>query len=602
MPQEAESLPAQNRLLLFCAIKICIFIWDSMKVKDGFKNRVYWVYAVIFLFGAILTTRLFFIQVVKKEHYQNLANQQYAVPVTDFFSRGGIYFNEKGGKLISAASLKNGFEIAINPSLIDNPENVYKKISDILKISKEDFLKRADKKSDPYEIIASRVAPDAARMIKDLKISGLNAYSENWRYYPAENLASHVLGYVGYQDGKAEPQGCYGLEKQYEQILSCKNENVMVNSFAEIFTDIAKTFAKDSKEGVLVLTIEPAAQSALEKNLEKLMQKYGAKMAGGIIIEPKTGKILAMASRPDFNPNLYSQSADIAVFRNSGVSDIFEMGSIMKPLTLAAAMDQGKITADTIYFDKGFLHIDGSRIENYDGKARGEVSMQEVLNSSLNTGAVFAMEKLGKTKFSSYLLDYGFGEKTGIDLPGEEKGMIENVINSPRNIEYATASYGQGFAITPVQMAVALSSLANGGYLMRPYIVEEIKTQNGQNEKIKPKIRRQVLKKETSEQMSGMLAKVFDKALMGGIYKMEHYSIAAKTGTAQLSKEGESGYEEENYVHTFFGYAPAYDARFLILLYMVKPQGVLYASHSLSEPFVNIIKFLLNYYEVPPDR
>lgn len=573
-----------------------------MRAKDSFKRRIKWVYLAIFLFGAILITRLFFIQIVRREHYESAANRQYTAPAANFFSRGAVYFTEKGGKLISAASLKNGFQIAIKPALIQNPEEAYEKISKFLEISKEDFMRKANKKNDPYEEIANRVDSGIAGKIKELGIEGLGIYTQSWRYYPAGNLASHILGYVGYKNNTDKTQGCYGVEEYYNKLLSRKDDEAEINSFAEIFTDIAESFSDGYEEGDIVLTIEPAVQSALEKNLEKVMEKYSAQVAGGIVIEPKTGKILAMASKPDFDPNFYSQAGDLSVFKNHAVSSMFEMGSIMKPLTLAAAFDQGKINENTTYVDKGFIYIDGVRIENFDGKARGEVLMQEILNNSLNTGAIFAMEKLGREKFISYLVDLGFNEKTGIDLPGEENGRIENVIGSPRNIEYATASFGQGFAVTPAQMASALSALANGGYLMRPYVVQEIKVQNSADKTIEPETRKQVFKKETSEQISRMLAKVFDDALMGGIYKMENYSIAAKTGTAQLSKEGERGYEEENYVHTFFGYAPAYDARFLILLYAVKPQGVRYASHSLSEPFVNITKFLLNYYEVPPDR
>ncbi len=571
-----------------------------MNIKDGFKFRVRLIYFFIFLFGAVLLTRLFFIQVVKGEHYENLANQQYVALSAVNFDRGNIYFSDKGEKLISAAAIKKGFQAVINPKILENHEDVYQKLSGIIPINKEDFLKRAQKKDDPYEIVANRLDNDAAKKISDLKINGLDVYGETWRYYPAGNLASRLLGFVGYKGD--ELVGRYGLEEHYESILGRGDENLFINSFAEIFTDIKKNLTSDPKKGDIVLTINPAVQSMLEKTLEKISEKYETEMAGGLIMDPKTGEILAMAVKPDFNPNAYSENKDISIFTNPIVENIFEMGSIMKPLTLAAALDRGKITAETKYDDKGYVYIDGARIENYDGKGRGIVPMQEILNNSLNTGAVFAMRQLGKEEFRKYLTGYGFDEKTGIDLPNEVSGMISSAMKSPREIECATASFGQGIAVTPIEMASALSALANGGYLMRPYVVKEIKVKGDADIKTEPQIIRQVLKKETSEEMSGMLVKVFDEALMGGIYKMERYTVAAKTGTAQFNIEGESGYQESEYIHTFFGYAPGYDAKFLTLLFLVKPQGVRYASNSLSEPFVNITKFLLNYYDIPPDR
>jgi len=326
--------------------------------------------------------------------------------------------------------------------------------------------------------------------------------------------------------------------------------------------------------------------------LEKILNQYSAESAGGIIMEPKTGKILAMAAKPDFDPNFYNKVEDHSLFSNPLVSGVFEMGSVMKPITLSIAIDRGSIKPETTYYDNGYLIIDKARIENYDGKARGKVDMQTVLNKSLNTGAVFAMRQLGRNNFRDYIADFGLGEKTGVNLPDEVKGNIAS-LNSPREIEFATASFGQGVAFTPVGFAAAFSALANGGYLVRPYIVETNENQ--------PVIKRQVIKKETSEEITRMLVKVVDEALLEGTVKIKHYSAAAKTGTAQISQEDKRGYSED-YLHAFVGYAPAFDAKFLVFLYLKKPVGVQYASHSLTPAFMDIIQFLLTYYEVPPDR
>ncbi|MEW5907645.1 MAG: penicillin-binding protein 2 [Patescibacteria group bacterium] len=530
-----------------------------------------------------------------------MANQQYISPSSHYFDRGIIHFKKKDGQLISAATIKTGYLLAINPKLIENAEDIYEKISIITAIDKELFLKSVSKKDDPYEEIKHRLNEDEAKRIQKLGINGVGIHSETWRYYPAQNLASSVLGFVGYNGDKLE--GRYGLEKYYESILKRGGGgNLKINSFAETIIDIKNLVGNNSQEGDIILTIDPEVQTFLENNLNELLKKYDAQLAGGIIIEPKTGKILAMAAKPDFDPNNYAEIKNLSFFLNPNVQNTFEMGSIMKALTLAAGLDLNKITPQSTYRDEGFVILNNKRIENYDSKGRGLVDMQTVLNKSLNTGAVFVMQQIGKENFYNYILNYGLGEKTGIDLPDEVSGLISN-LKSDREVEYATASFGQGIAVTPIEMACALSALANGGLLMKPYIIDEIRSEDGvSRKKIEPIEKRRVLKQETSEEISRMLVKVTDEALVNGAYKMDHYTIAAKTGTAQMHKEDQKGYYENEYIHSFFGYAPAFDARFLILLYLVKPQGVAYASHSLTEPFINILKFLLNYYQVPPDR
>lgn len=566
----------------------------------SFKTKIRIVYFFIFVFAAVIATRLFFVQIIKGDYYDNLASKQYNSSFLENFDRGSIYLTEKSGNRLSAAIVKNGYRAEINTKFLENPEETYKKLSEIIALDKEFFMSKAFKKDDPSEILARHLDEATALKIKNLKITGLNAYPESWRYYPFDNLASHILGFVGYKNDKLV--GRYGLELRYESLLKRDVSDLKSNSFAELFFDLKKLIAGDSKSGDVVLTIEPTVQSMLEKNLEKTKEKYQAQLAGGLIISPKTGEIIALAAKPDFNPNQYAKTKDFSVFMNPLVENVMEMGSIMKPLTLAASIDNGSITASTTYVDKGFFVFGSSKIENYDGKARGLADMQKILNESLNTGAVFSMQKMGKDKFKDYMLNYGLGEKTGIELPQEAKSNISNITESNRDIEYATASFGQGIAVTPIAMVVALSSLANGGLIMEPHIVKEENIKGLKNLIKTPQERRRVLKKETAEEITRMLVNVVDNALVGGIHKMDHYSVAAKTGTAQLVEEGKKGYSEEEFIHTFFGYAPAFDAKFLTFLFIVKPQGAKYASNTLTEPFMDITKFLLNYYEIPPDR
>ena len=243
----------------------------------------------------------------------------------------------------------------------------------------------------------------------------------------------------------------------------------------------------------------------------------------------------------------------------------------------------------------------GERLCNYDDKARGIVDMQEVLNQSLNTGAVFVADSMGHNVFGEYVRAFGLGEKTNIDLPNEAKGLVKS-IDRGYDVDYASASFGQSIAVTSVEMTRALGALANDGVLPAPHIVSAIRLESGIVRSITPPQGARVLKSETVQTVSSMLVKVFDNALLGGVLKQEHYSIAAKTGTAQIALPRGGGYYTDRYLHSFFGYFPAHEPKFIIFLVAVEPHGAQFASATLARPFLDIAKYLINYYDIPPDR
>jgi len=476
---------------------------------------------------------------------------------------------------------------------------VFDSLNSIIDLDEESYFFRVGKKDDPYEEIAHRINTKEADQIAELDIDGVYLYKDRWRYYPGNTLAAQTLGFIGY-DGN-ERSGRYGLERYYDDILTRDTSSVYVNFFAEIFSNIKNTVNDENRVGDVVTSIDPAVQLFLENTLAGIEEKWNSKLSGGIIVNPKTGSIYALAVSPRFDVNTFSEVEDSSVYGNPLVESIYEMGSIIKPLTMAVGIDSGAVSADTTYYDKGYLKIDGYTISNFDGKGRGKVNMQEVLSQSLNTGAVYVAEQVGSDVFKDYMDRLGIGEETGIDLPNESAGLVSN-LDSPRFIEYATASFGQGFAITPIATVKALSALANGGITITPHVAKKISYTSGLSKKVSYPIEEQVFSKETTDEVTRMLVEVVDKALRGGTVKLERYSVAAKTGTAQIAKINERGYYDDRFLHSFFGYVPAYNPEFLIFLYTVEPKEVRYASETLTYPFMDIVEYLINHYEIPPDR
>jgi len=563
------------------------------------NGRIRFISIVIILASLTMAVRLYFVQIVHGESFSQDAERQYVNKNTVLYDRGEIYFQSKTGELVPAAISRSGFTVAVNPTIIVDPEKLFEDLSKIISLDKQDFLAHVQKTNDPYEEIATHINNETATKVKALNTYGVSLSTDKWRFYPGTKLAAQTIGFVAYNGD--ELAGRYGLERYYEDTLRKDPSKAYNNFFAEFFSTVKDSLSDSSGEsGVLVTTIEPSVELFLERELQNVRERWGSDLAGGIVIDPMSGEIMALAVDPTFDPNNFKDSS-VQEFGNPLVEGVYEMGSIIKPLSMAAGLDSGLIRATSTYYDAGFLVLNNKRISNYDGRGRGTVSMQEVLNQSLNTGVAQVAHTLGNKKFSGYMKSFAIGTETGIDLPNEGKGLIDN-LDSPREIEMATASYGQGIAMTPIATVRALSALANGGTLITPHLVKKIEYDSGLSKRISFAPGAQVIKKSTSEEISRMLVNVVDKALRGGTAKIPGYSVAAKTGTAQMTNEGTAGYVDGKYLHSFFGYFPAYNPKFLVFLFHLYPKNVKYASETLTDPFLNITKFLINYYEIPPDR
>jgi cell division protein FtsI/penicillin-binding protein 2 len=573
---------------------------EDQKLRS--EDRAHLIILVWFLAAILIAGRAFYVQVIKHGYYADLGNRQYVSSSAVNFDRGTVYFSHHNGELVPAAQLETSYRVAIDPTVLTDASSAYDKLSQYIPLDKNDFLARAVKKDDPYEEVAKGVPNSAIGELRLLDIPGVSFVKENTRSYPQEDVGSKIIGFVGNNGVKI--QGQYGIERYYNDVLERIGSGQSINFFAALFADVQKTSVSntDKTEGDVVLTIDAEAERFLHQTLLETKRQWSSDMIGGIIMDPQTGAVIAMDNLPSYDPNAYSQVKDPSEFINQNVSGVYEMGSIIKPLTMAAAIDSGAVNeATTTYNDTGFRDLNGYKVRNYDGVARGPgTAMQTILSQSLNVGIVFLVEQLGTKRFQEYFKQYGLGEETGIDLPGEASGLTNN-LDSNVFVDSATAGFGQGIAITPIQTIRALASLGNGGKLVDPHVVDTIIYQDGTVKKIDQDPPQQVIKADTSERITRMLVTVVDKALQNGADKMEHYSIAAKTGTAQEPQPG-GGYYDDRYLHSFFGYFPAYDPKYIIFLYHTNPKGAEYASATLSEPFFKLVKFLISYYEVPPDR
>jgi cell division protein FtsI/penicillin-binding protein 2 len=422
---------------------------------------------------------------------------------------------------------------------------------------------------------------------------------ENFRYYPAGELGAQLVGFVG--SNGDQPRGMYGLEAFWEKNL--RGESGMINQEGDSrgrWISVSDRNVQEAKNGSdIFLTINHTVQFEVEKILKEAMEKFSADGATAIVMDPKTGKILALANQPSFDPNNFSSTENISVFGNPAVSEPYESGSVFKAFTIAIGIDDGKINANSTYSDTGEVQEAGYEIHNSDMKANGVQTMTQVLEKSLNTGVIYVEKLVGNKKFAEYVEMFGFGKPSEVGLPGEVPGNIRNLSNPKTTINFFTASFGQGISVTPVQLIAAYGALANKGMLLKPQIIEKVRNSDGSEEKTATQEIRQVISENSAEQVSEILRSVVVNG-HGKRADVPGYKVGGKTGTAQIAKSDSKGYEEGVNIGSFAGYAPTDDAKFVVLVKIINPKGVEWAESSAAPTFGKIMKFLLEYYKVPP--
>ncbi len=526
--------------------------------------RLFAVAAIFIGAYLVLGGRLYFLQIIRGDEYQSRMGVRAAIREKLDLRRGQIYFTDREGKDIPVALNKDYPLVFASPKEITDLPEASEILAPILGVPSGELLTAF--KKDPEDLFVPLLPkPTTAQVeaIRSAGLKGIHIENKQYRNYPYGRLGSHMIGYLGGNAETTEPTGLYGLEKTNNEELSSGGE--------------------------IMMTIDRTIQSHVEEVLRRLVKDENA--AGGTIIvtEPKTGKILAMASAPDFDPNFYGEFP-VKNFINPAIQFQYEPGSVFKPLTMAAGIDSGALTPETTYIDTGSVTLNGKTITNWDHKAYGKTTMTGVIEHSINTGAVFAEQKIGNDTFTTYLKKFGFGQATGIDLPDEVVGSIRNLERKEvRQIDFATASYGQGTAVTPVQLIAAFGALANGGVLMRPYVLEE----SGDN------VIGRVIRKETSEKVTGMMESAVEVNRLAAI---PGYRIAGKTGTAFVPNLVRGGYYADQFIHTFIGFGPVSDPRFLVFMKLEKPQINMLAGGTVVPLFRDVAEFVLNYYSIPPDK
>lgn len=572
-------------------------------MKKSFDKAVRWRMALVILFflGALaaVEARLFLMAIVDHRDYADLAARQYGIAERLSSSRGAIFATDKTGRAIPLAVNKNYKVLAASPDAVRDRSAAAAAAAQYFGLDGSEIEKKLFKERDAHEVLLRKIDPDRAAGFDVNRFPGLSFEDESRRVYPSGVLAAHVLGFVSVENGREE--GRYGVEQKYDaDLIGAVGAFAGVRDAGGFLVALGRRIVRPPQRGAaLTLTIDYPIQQKAEDALDAVRKKWGATSGDVIVLDPKTGKILALAARPAFDPNAFSREKDFRVFLNSAAQTTYEPGSVMKPIVMAAALEEKLVTPDTTYTDTGEVRFGVHTVRNYDNKAHGVQTMTGVLEHSLNTGAVFVARLLGRERHLEYMEKFGFGVAAGIDLPGEVLGNISN-INDGRDIDFATASFGQGVSVTPLQMASATGALANGGTLMRPYIVERVIDDSG-NEKIThPTAVRRVVSTSTAETTTKMLV----SAVRNGFENragVKGYFVAGKTGTAQIPKPGGGGYSDA-VAHTFVGYAPAFHPRFLILLRLNEPKGNLFASNTLTPAFHDLAEFILSYYEVPPDE
>ncbi len=534
---------------------------------DNIHTRIRFFFLLIFCLLFIIICRVFYIQVFSYDKLSSLAESLWSRKLPIGADRGEIY-DRKGRVLATNLTTTS---LVLIPNQIKNPEEVAQKLSEILNSDYNDMLAHVTKKTSIERVHPEgrQLSYDIASKIEELHFDGVYLVKESKRYYPYGTVLSHVLGYVGIDN-----QGLSGLELTYDKYLT--GENGAIKYFSDgkgNRLELSEVYEEPQNGVNLTLTIDLDLQLAAERELDNAVMKYNPEHAIALAMDPNTGEVLAMASRPNFDSNNYQDYDTTTINRNLPIWMTYEPGSTFKIMTLASSLEEKTVNLfEDTYYDSGSVSVDGATIHCWKSGGHGAQTYLNVVENSCNPGFVSLGNKLGVDKLMSYINKFGFGEKTGIDLNGESSGILFNP-SRMGPVELATTSFGQGISVTPIQQVTAVSAVINNGYLYQPYIVKSLEEPETKSivKLNEPVLRRRVISEESSKLARFALESVVANGSGRNAY-IENYRVGGKTGTAQKVEDGH--YLDGNYILSFVGFMPADDPKIVVYVAIDNPKGV----------------------------
>jgi cell division protein FtsI (penicillin-binding protein 3) len=543
------------------------------------------LFLAIFL---VVGGRAFYLQALQGDRLMRLGQRQHLKEWTVLPKRGGVF--DRGGEAL-ALSLE-AQSVYARPRSIQDAARSARDLARVLKISTTEIKERLTS-AKPFVWIKRQISPDEASQIQNLRIKGVGMFHEPHRYYPQGQLAGQVIGFVG-----RDSEGLEGLELRYNEYIRGETGSSVSERDA-----LGRRVLVEGIEGLQIpaggdihLTLDTSIQHLAEKELEASIDKYRAKAGVAIAVEPRTGEILALANYPTFNPNNYS-AASPEQRRNRAVTDSFEPGSTFKTILAAAALEEGIVDKEDLFFcEYGKFSYAGRII--HDTHPHGWLPFSKILQVSSNIGFSKVGDKLKKDRFFKYIEKFGFGQVTGIDMPGEAPGLLRRP-ETWSGIDLATHAFGQGLSATPLQMVMAYAAIANGGFLMRPYVVRRAVGPKGEVlVENQPHVVRRVISEKTARSLASMLQDVTTEGGTGTMAKVEGFNVAGKTGTAQKVDLVNGGYDAKKRVASFVGFVPADEPRLVLMVLVDEPQSNVYGGVVAAPVFQNIARGALRHFGV----
>lgn len=563
------------------------------------QKRIKIVGVLMFFIFLVIIIRIFYLEVFSQSRLDELANSLWSRNLPILADRGKI--TDRNGVVL--ADNITTTSLVVVPVQIKNKEEVAKNLASILNTDYLNIYSHLTKHTSIERIHPEgrRLSYDVAEKIRVLNYDGVYLLKESKRYYPYKEMLSHVIGYVGIDN-----QGLSGIELLYDKYLKGTDGGIKYYSDGKgLRLNMSEVYDKPVSGNNIALTIDVRVQETIERELDNIVTKYNPENALIMVMNPNTGEIIAMSSRPNFDPNNY-QSYDIeAINRNLPIWMSYEPGSTFKIITLASAINEGKVNLFTdTYYDGGSISVENAKIKCWKAGGHGAETFLNVVENSCNPGFVVLGQRLGTELLYDYLNKFGFGEKTGIDLNGEAKGIMFS-LDKMGPVETATTSFGQGISVTPIQQIRGVSAAVNGGNLYTPYIVRSI-SESETNEMIvlnKPKLVRQVISEETSNLVRYALESVVANGTGKNAY-IENYRVGGKTGTAQKVSNGR--YMVGNYILSFIGIFPADKPDYVVYVAVNNPKGVTQYGGTVAAPIAkNVLLSLIDimgYEATPSDK